>query len=174
MCKRGRITDRNLKTLTLSEMGQVELRYKHKRAFVFYIVCAACLILAVIFFAPATKRQLNSWKLLPQPEQLSELYFTDIKQLPSTYVPGRSENVSFTVHNLESRTIVYRYSIVEQSADTRHLQTLASGTFSLAQSQYHTSSIPITLTDLGVRAKVVVQLNSQNETIGYWLKKESL
>lgn len=117
-------------------------------------------------------RQLRDWKLLPEPERLTELYFTHPNNLPSNYTPGQPQTVAFTVHNLEYRTTDYHYQIVEQSQAGNASQTLASGSFTLTQNQYSSPMLNITPTDLGQHVKVEVRLGDQNESIDYLLNKE--
>lgn len=132
------------------------------------------MVVAGVIFRPAIDRQMHAWKLLPQPEQLTELYFTAPNNLPATYVPGQSQTVSFTVHNLEYRTTTYNYVITEASLDDTTSQTLAHGTFTLAQDQFKKEQLDITLTDIGQRVKVKVGLQGRNELIDYLLLKESV
>lgn len=133
---------------------------------------AALILLLSIVLAPNIKTQLNAWKLLPQPERLTELYFTAPNNLPATYVSGQSQTVSFTVHNLEYRTTTYNYVISEDSLDNTTSQTLAHGTFTLAQDQSKKEKLDITLTDIGHRIKIKVDLQGRNESIDYLMNKE--
>jgi len=130
------------------------------------------LILGLVFHQPI-KNQLNSWKLLPEPEHLTELYFTKPNNLPSKYVPGQSQTVSFTVHNLEYRTTEYSYQITEQDQSGSQSQTLTSGQFTLKQNDYEHAVPTIVLTDLGSRAKVVINLPNQAESIDYWVEESN-
>jgi uncharacterized membrane protein len=134
------------------------------------IVAAVVLVSALIITAPAIKRQLNAWKLLPQPERLTELYFTSPNQLPASYTPGQPQTVSFTAHNLEYRTTNYTYQISEQNQAGSATQPLAAGSFVLGQNQYHTQAVRIPLANLGSRVKVEVALTNVNESIDYWVE----
>ena len=128
------------------------------------------LILGLVFHQPI-KNQLNSWKLLPEPERLTELYFTKPNNLPSTYTPGQSQTVSFTVHNLEYRTTAYPYQISEQNQADTQSQTLAQGQFTLKQNAYEHAVSTIVLPDLGSRVKVVINLPNLAESIDYWVSE---
>ena len=114
---------------------------------------------------------MHAWKLLPEPERLTELYFTDHTKLPTTYTPSEMQTVTFTVHNLEYRTTTYHYSITQASEDGSQTQELASGDFTLQQDKYQKASAPITLADFGPRSKVAVTLTNTKESISYWLTK---
>jgi uncharacterized membrane protein len=125
-----------------------------------------------VIFHSAIDRQLHSWKLLPEPERLTELYFTDPNHLPKTYAPGQTQTVKFTVHNLEYRTTNYQYRIIETSQDGKQSQQLAGGEFTLPQNGYQKPAVNIPTVDLGANVKVEVRLVSQNESIDYLMKKE--
>lgn len=115
--------------------------------------------------------QMHRWKLLPEPERLTELYFTQPNNLPSRYTPGATQTVSFTTHNLEYRTTTYNYKIVEASQDTSQSQTLSAGSFTLPQNAYKQQSVTIPTADFGQHVKIEVMLTGQNESIDYLLTK---
>ena len=141
------------------------------------ILVVTLLLLLSYACGPALSRditdQLNAWKLLPQPERLTELYFTQQNNLPSTYVPGQQQDVSFTVHDLEYAAIPYSYTIVEQDAAGDKSQMLSSGQFVLHQDQYEQLHINVTLQDVGANAKVVVRLTNVPESIDYLVSRQS-
>lgn len=114
---------------------------------------------------------MHSWKLLPEPERLTELYFTKPNTLPTSYTSGQAQTVSFTVHNLEYQTTGYRYQITEQSQDSSQRQTLASGSFTLRQNDYNHATVNISTVDFGPRVKVDVELVNVHESIDYWVTK---
>ena len=122
-----------------------------------------------IGFRSDIHKQLNNWKLLPQPEKLTELYFTNPNSLPTKYSPEQTQTVSFTAHNLEYQTVDYNYKIVESSQTNNQSQTLVSGNFTLSQNGYEKKSVNITTADLGSNVKVEVDLINVNESIDYLL-----
>lgn len=132
------------------------------------------LILISVFSAPAIKHQLNSWKLLPQPERLTELYFTNPNNLPATYTPGQAQTISFTVHNLEYKTTIYNYVINEASQDGSVTQPLTSASFTSDQNQFKVVSLDVTPIDLGSRVKISVELKTKNQAIDYLVTKAGL
>jgi hypothetical protein len=130
--------------------------------------------------------RLYSWKLIPRPERLTELYFGDHINLPKTYTPTQQQTVAFAVHDLEYRTTVYTYTIAQQYQDQTAGQQLASGTFTLAQDGTRQMQVPITLIDMGDRSRVLVTISYegiafgqdnpsvQTQYIDYWLTKETV
>ncbi len=147
----------------------VSMRRNPAPLFVVSIIVVA-FILGTAFHAQI-KNQLNAWKLLPQPERLTELYFTQPNNLPTTYTPGQSQTVHFTVHNIEYRAETYPYKIVETSKDASKTQPLASGRFTLLQDQYQAMNIGVTPVDLGANAKIIIELPTVNEQIDYWAQR---
>ena len=114
---------------------------------------------------------MRSWKLLPEPERLTELYFTHPNSLPASYVPGQQQTVRFTVHNLEYATTDYHYVIVETNQDGSQSQTLASSSFTLPQNGYKKAAVNISTVDLGSHVKLEVDLKNVNESIDYLLER---
>lgn len=131
------------------------------------------IVILGVGFHNAIDRKLRSWKLLPEPEKLTELYFTHPNSLPTKYIPGQVQTVSFTVHNLEYQTTDYTYKIVEASTDGSQVQTLTTGSFVLPQNIYKQETVNISTVDLGEKVKVEVDLVKQNETIDYLLNRSS-
>ena len=132
------------------------------------------MIVVSINSLPAVKRQLNSWKLLPQPETLTELYFTNPTQLPTTYTPGLAQSLNFTVHNLEYKNITYSYVINEVDVEGNVVQPLTNSIFTLGHDQYKVESILITPIDLGQKIKISVDLLNMDQSIDYLLSKAAL
>jgi hypothetical protein len=129
-------------------------------------------VLGVGFFvsAPDT-RLLNHWKLLPQPESFTELYFTDHQHLPTNFQDGESQVVKFTVHNVENKTMVYHYAIMSgEGLEGGH--QLASGSFTLKNGELKKLDQPVTLVESSNRVAVQVVLTDQNQSIHYWVTKQ--
>jgi uncharacterized membrane protein len=156
-------------------MGVIALKFKREQL---VIGCGVGVVLVVVALAigyhSAIDRQLRSWKLLPEPEKLTELYFTHPNSLPTKYVPGQPQTVSFTVHNLEYQTTDYTYKIIETNQNGNQSQTLATSSFVLPQNGYKKAAVNISTIDLGSRVKVEVDLENVHESVDYWLEKEGV
>jgi len=142
-------------------------------ALILTLLAIVVVVAAGIVYHQQIKNQLNAWKLLPQPERLTELYFTAPNNLPSAYTPGQKQNVRFTVHNIEYQTETYQYKIVETNQDGSQSQQLSSGQFTLQQDQYEGLNVGVTPVDMGKRAKIIIELPTISETIGYWAEQQS-
>lgn len=134
------------------------------------ILFLTSLSVATILNATPINRQLHSWKLLPEPEPLTELYFTDHSTLPLFYWVGHPQTVSFATHNLEYRTVTYHYQILQSSDDGSSKAELASGNFTLQHNQSTKTQALVVLGDLGTHSRVNVVL-STGESIYYRVKK---
>ena len=138
-----------------------------------FVLPALLLIIFGVAFNSIILKQLHTWKVLPEPEGITELYFSAHTKLPVSYLPGSQQLISFTVHNLEYAPKNYTYSVIQTSEDGISSVILARGTFKLESTKLMTSSLPINLSDFGKRSKVTVHLNT-SESISYWVTKGSI
>ncbi|HEX6462476.1 MAG TPA: hypothetical protein VFZ58_04385 [Candidatus Saccharimonadales bacterium] len=86
-------------------------------------VFACCLIVAVaaaLFYKEAAATQLQRLNILPQPERLTELYFSEPATLSRLSKVG-SQLLSFTIHSLEHRPTVYTYQLFVHFSATKRL-----------------------------------------------------
>jgi uncharacterized membrane protein len=171
----------------LRKRGFVNLLSRYRK-FGIYFFIAIVLVLGVtsIWKHQAIYNQLNSWKLIPRPERLTELYFTDSTKIPSTYSAGQQQTVAFTVHNIEYRTTTYTYQVNQYSQDGKFITLLASSTFQLTQNQSKQLQVPVALVDTGSHSKLEVKLiydgiifgsdnpSRETQSIYYWLTQEKL
>lgn len=114
----------------------------------------------------AIAQQLYSWHILPRPQRLTELYFTDYTKLPQLLRAGDTQTLTFTVHNLEHQTTTYHYKVVAISPESGAEQALASGTFMLKHDASHVSQDSIVVPALEPRGGIKVDLFYQGTTLG--------
>ena len=148
---------------------------KSKRfAFGISTVIAVVILAVAAFDHAAIAHQLHSWKLLPEPERLTELYFTNATNLPTTYRPDQTQDVQFAVHNLEHRITSYNYVISARSVDNANAAaaTLAHASFTLVQNQTTTLAAPVTLPNLGAQATITITLQPGNVSINYMINEK--
>jgi hypothetical protein len=126
-------------------------------------------------------RQMDDWQLLPRPERVTELYFTDYRQLALSTKHNRTQTVSFTVRNLEHQTTTYHYILSVAAADNMaNERVVGSGSFALAHDGSLTTDKTITLPPLKGHIAVKVDLDyrgiafggntsqNQKQSIHYW------
>lgn len=160
---------------------------RHTNAKAIKIAAIAGITLLFVIFGISQRQaiydQLYNWKLIPRPERLTELYFTDHTNLPKTYKPDEAQIVKFTVNNLEYRTTYYAYIVsVMNDDESGEVINRAEGSFTLDHEQSKAIETPITITAKGPRAKVKVtiyyqgikfgedDLSDQEQSIHYWVE----
>lgn len=111
----------------------------------------------------AITKQLGDWRLLHEPERLTELYFTDYTQLPKSLTVGTRQVVTFTVRNLEHQAATYHYKIVAKP-DEGAEQPLSNGTFILNHEESHLGSTDIVVPPAETRVAIKVELYYQSIT----------
>jgi hypothetical protein len=116
--------------------------------------------------------QLHDWKVLPQPEAFTELYFDNHATLPRTYRGDDAQIVSFVIHSHERQKRTYQYRIIQQDAARETAYTLVSDTVTLGQGSMRQVSAHVTLKELGGRSRITVEVTPGDQEIGYWLERE--
>lgn len=149
-------------------------------------VLLSILFLVIVGFSQrqAIYDQLYNWKLIPRPERLTELYFTDHTKLPTTYTVSEKQTINFKVHNLEYRDTEYKYAITLEGKDGEVQRVINGSPFTLKHDEYRGITQDIVLEDLGPRSKVAVTLtydgiafgednpSPQTQSIHYWVKRQ--
>ena len=92
-------------------------------------------------------------------EPLTELYFEDHTNLPSSVSLGEAENFSFTVHNLEYQKMRYNYSVDFYSENDTFVNNLEKGVIILEQNESKTVDEFFTMRNDFNRTKVVVRID---------------
>lgn len=111
--------------------------------------------------------QMNAWKLLPEPETFTELYFNNSANLPSTVKIGTPLKFSFVIHNEEYQTMNYPYQVYIASPSGEQLIDLRSIT--LNQNEYKTISEAFSIPTPMKRDEVIVKLTNLNQQIDFWI-----
>lgn len=140
-----------------------------------------CIGLSLFSFDRIVARQLSAWKLLPRPERLTELYFPDHAQLPTTFTPDALAIVRFTIHNQEHQATQYYYILTVQAAGKEQL--VGDGTITLAHNDSQNIVQTFSMPTLGDRQEIRVRLqydsipfgheatSSQTQAIHYWVNR---
>lgn len=128
----------------------------------------------------AIVRQLRDWHLLPEPQRLTELYFTDHTTLPKTLTADARQTATFTVHNLEHQPTTYHYKLIA-TAESGTEQVLGDGTFTLDHNDTHLGSADFVVPPFEPRMSIRVDLyyqgvkpgnnaqGIQTQSINYWV-----
>jgi hypothetical protein len=147
---------------------------KNKTVLLASSIAGLLIIIFAVSQVNAIKNQLNDWKLIPQPEKVTELYFDDSTNLPTAYNPGVSQSFSFTIHNIEYQNEDYRYIVTEQGNTNSNARTLISGSINLKQNQYKSTALTIMPVDLGNDVTISVNLINVAESIDYHMREVNL
>lgn len=138
--------------------------------------------LGLLYAPPLLTKHLDDWQLLPRPERLSELYFTDYPHLAESVTIGLNQKFVFTVHNLEHKTTEYRYKVLAVSSDTGAEEQLSSGAITLTHDESQHLTPTVTIPKLGSKTALKVSLeydgiafgsrtpSRQTQSIQYWIK----
>lgn len=138
------------------------------------ISAVVCLLVVFAFGPPLLAKPLASWNLLPRSEPLTELFFSDYRQLPARLHVGESVPVYFVVHNLEYRSITYHYTITV-NYDGAKEDLLDEGNIELGHDQSRMLRKRFALLSPSPSAEIKVKLRytnasgSQNQVIRYWV-----
>lgn len=129
------------------------------------------LLLALLFIANDQRDYLynvmNRLKLIPQPEQFTELYFDDTPLLPKEIDNNALNSFSFTVHNMEGVTTSYPYNVSFLYSSGRRV-IIESSTVTLVNNASTTVVVPRTYNhQSNDKGRVVVELTSLNQSIDF-------
>jgi hypothetical protein len=106
--------------------------------------------------------------LVPKPEKLTELYFNDNANLPSSVTSNQTIGFSFVIHNLETTDYLYTYEVSVNARGTRRI--VDSGHVLVKNNQYYVKSENIHSLPLPGRQKVVVELTNKQQSIDFWIR----
>lgn len=150
-----------------------------------FVVCFGVVGLGIIALlnASAIIGQMDAWQLLPRPQRLTELYFSDLHKIPSSADRGTKQDVAFTLHNLEHATTTYNYKIVAVTSDNRNAQVLDTGDIRLDNNQAASTKRTVTIppfddSSAGIRVDLEYQglafgnttPSLEKQSIQYWIK----
>jgi len=109
---------------------------------------------------------LNQYKLLPQPEPFTELYFEDHLKLPKLHKINEPYSFKFTVHNLENKDFTYNYLVTATASDSASI--LDKGKFSLKSDQSKTFKENFRIRLPYQKVKFNIDLPNKNQSIHFY------
>jgi hypothetical protein len=113
----------------------------------------------------AIYNELNALKLIPEPEQFTELYFQNSSNLPRETIANEPISFAFTIHNVESTSTVYPYVVYFQASDGTNTTPVVftTGLVTLADNASTTITVTHTFASASTTGEVVVDLPSLND-----------
>lgn len=135
-----------------------------------FILLVTTFIMLSIFFQINKQQlinQLNNWRLLPEPESYTELYFNNGSSLPSKIGLRTKPKFSFVIHNEENKTTTYVYEVL--LVNPRGKSIISKKSISLYQGQYITINEAFSVNNPIKREEVIVKLVNFNQQIDFWI-----
>lgn len=144
------------------------MRLANPRLLTWAIVILMIVGLVTLFI---TQHQAFTLATTRQPERLTELFFADPTHIPTNVTQGQPLNVSFVVHNLESQTMSYPYTIT--FTDAQGVTTpLGDGTTTLPDSAAQNITKQVTVPVGDGRGEITVQLPTKKQSIHFWVQRQ--
>lgn len=126
------------------------------------------LLSLVIAYNGAIKDFLHFYHLLPEPENLTELYFEDHLNLPNKIAIGEEHKFRFTIHNLENRVMNYEYKVT--GTDDMAEWNITTGNAEMKHDEYKSIDVTYLIATASGRVKIAVTLPELNQLISFWLE----
>ena len=135
---------------------------------------------AVFLGHAAFAKEMDNLQVTPRPQGVTELYFTNYRRLPASLKAGGTQQVSFTVHNLQHQTTTYHYRIVAKPTEGT-VHPLSQGTFALLNNQSQATQQTIIIPKIPGRMAIEVDVDyiappfgsstpsAQKQSIRYWV-----
>lgn len=103
-----------------------------------------------------------------KPVNFTELYFRDQSTLPSKVSIQKWYSFTFTIHNMENRTMVYPYTVfIEQNNGAVHI--LESKKITIENNASASVQVGFILNAPVTQERVTVNLTSLNQQIDFWV-----
>ena len=110
---------------------------------------------------------MQSYQLLPQPEQLTELYFDNHLRLPQNLDTDQTATSSFTIRNLEHEPVRYPYLVTASSAAEQSI--IASGEVQLNHMEQESIPFTVQVASAGARTEIEVMLLNSGQSIRFFI-----
>src|SRR6266849_5289395 len=100
--------------------------------------------------------------LIPKPEKMTELYFNDSANLPSSATSNQVISFAFVIHNLETTDYQYAYDVSVNANGTRHI--VDSGNVLVKNNQYYVKMEKFNLMNSPGSQEVVIELINKQQS----------
>jgi hypothetical protein len=126
---------------------------------------------ALLFTIPSFQHNI-SLATASKSERFTELYFDNHLNLPKSNTLKQPQTFSFTIHNLENKTIDYPYEIyIEDTAGSR--SGIITNSVRISHDQVKTITESFEILAPVKRAKVVVNLMNKKQEIHFWIGEDN-
>ncbi|MDO8741964.1 MAG: DUF1616 domain-containing protein [bacterium] len=127
-------------------------------------------VIAIALFThqSAVVAQLNEWKLFPQAESFTELFLNNHLDLPKQVEKGQTVQFSFTIHNLEGKTMTYPY-VVYLKTDGGYRIPIARNSVTLAHKESRLIKESYTFKNPKQKVTVFIELSGMSQNLHFRL-----
>ena len=136
------------------------------------LLLGVALVVGVLIFFNLNRasvyNELVTLDLVPKPEKLTELYFNNSANLPSSATSKQAISFAFVIHNLETTDYLYVYEVSVNVNGTRHI--VDSGKVLVKNNQYYVKNEIFNLMNSPGRQEVVVELTNKHQLIDFWVQ----
>lgn len=124
----------------------------------------------IIFFnmnGTSIHNALVSLDLVPKPEKMTELYFSDPANLPGSATNNQAISFAFVIHNLETADYRYVYEVSVNANGASHI--VDSGQIWVKNNQYYVKNERFNLMNSPGSQEVAVELINLHQSIDFWI-----
>ena len=133
---------------------------------IYSLAATGVIVYGAVFLNQAIfAKGLAGLEVVPRPEGVTELYFTNYHKPPASLRPGAVQKVAFAVRNHEHGATRYHYQIVGK-VQSGNDQLWREGTFTLADNHLKVINQTITMPSTAGRMAVEVDLDYEGTTAG--------
>jgi len=136
-----------------------------------YLSLGVTLVVGMLIFYNLNKaaiyNELVTLDLVPKPEKLTELYFNNSANLPSSATSNQAISFAFVIHNLEAADYQYVYEVSVSVNGARHI--VDSGKVMVKNNQYYVKNEKFNLMNSHGRQEVAVELIDFHQSIDFWI-----
>ena len=133
------------------------------------LLIGLALVVAMLLFynlnSATIYNELAALDLIPQPEKLTELYFNDHTNLPTSATSNQAIAFAFVIHNLEATDYQYTYAVSVNANGIRHI--VDSGNVLVKDNQYYVKNERFTLLNSPGSQKIIVELTNKQQSIAF-------
>lgn len=139
--------------------------------FLLLIIVASFFVLGIVVYRIPGVSESIALATTIKPETFTELYIENHTKLPRSTEINTARTFSFTIHNLEYKTMTYPYEVYIEDIDGNKAEILKD-IVKLDHDQKKTIPVYYQLNIPLQRAKVVVNLIGKKQQIHYWIGNE--
>ncbi|MEK7643586.1 MAG: DUF1616 domain-containing protein [Patescibacteria group bacterium] len=134
----------------------------------FLVILVVVAVVVLVANKPTVIAKLNDWKLLPQEESFTELFLNNHLDLPKQVEKGQTVQFSFTIHNLEGKTMTYPY-VVYLKTDGGYRIPIARDSVTLSNKQVRTVGESYTFKNSNQKVTIFIEFLGRGQNLHFRL-----